>query len=122
MKASYLLTLLQQIPADCDPDVVTGEEWLPEQLIEAHFDRQTVMLHFDNAPEEIEGEEEGRGFVEHEMTLIRERFDQIISSGIPKQQQVELLLQLFLLAHEQTSADVIEQLELPLHLPLEDSA
>lgn len=52
MKASELKTILNQLPDDLDPDVVMGEVWLPERLIEAQLDDDMLFLTFDNAPEE----------------------------------------------------------------------
>ncbi len=51
MKASELKTILNQLPDDLDPDVVMGEVWLPERLIEAQLDDDMLFLTFDNAPE-----------------------------------------------------------------------
>ncbi len=33
-------------------------------------------MEFDNAPEENQGDDEGRGFVEHEIAMIREKLEQ----------------------------------------------
>lgn len=55
-----------------------GEEWLPERLVDTKLDGELLFLHFDNAPEDGQGDEEGRGFVDHEIDLIRTRLQQIL--------------------------------------------
>ncbi|MGL4827886.1 MAG: hypothetical protein ACRCXG_01150 [Vibrio sp.] len=108
MKASELKTLLNQIPTDLDPDVVMGEVWLPERLVEAQLDDEMLFLTFDNAPEEGEGEEEGRGFVEHEMELIRDQVLHILADNRGPKSKSEAILALITLAHERTSSEFIE--------------
>mgnify|MGYP001386750292 CR=1 FL=1 len=115
MKTSQLIQFLSTLPKDQDPDVVTGEEWLPESLIDASFDGDLVNLRFDNAPEEDAGELEGRGFVEHEIIMLK---DQIVTlmfdQTIDQKAKAELFLSLFILSHEKSSTEVIEILEDPL--------
>ncbi|EEY98165.1 hypothetical protein VOA_001983 [Vibrio sp. RC586] len=108
MKASELKTILNQLLDDLDPDVVMGELWLPEQLIDAQLDDDMLFLTFDNAPEEGEGEEEGRGFVEHEMELIREQVLHILADENSAKTKSEAILALITLAHERTSSEFIE--------------
>ncbi|MFH6909417.1 hypothetical protein ACHQDA_18130 [Vibrio fluvialis] len=110
MKASELKALLNSLPDDCDPDVVMGEVWLPEQLVNVQLDDKLLFLEFDNAPEEGEGEEEGRGFVEHEVELIREQVMHILQDDCAIRAKAEALLALMLVAHERTSSEFIEML------------
>ncbi len=88
-----------------------GEEWLPERLIDAKLDQGFLFLEFDNAPEEEQGDEEGRGFVEHEVKLIRRRFEQIIDEASDTKTKADAMLALFLMGHELSSSEVIEILE-----------
>ena len=80
MKVSELQNIINQLPSDADPDVVMGEAWLPERLVDTTLDGDLLFLQFDNAPEETQGDEEGRGFVEHEVTMIREKLEQILDA------------------------------------------
>lgn len=108
VKVSELKTILNQLPNDLDPDVVMGEIWLPERLVEAQLDDEMLFLAFDNAPEEGEGEEEGRGFVEHEIELIRTQVLNILADDSGPKTKAEALLALITLAHERTSSEFIE--------------
>ncbi|TXY30648.1 hypothetical protein FXE87_01070 [Vibrio mimicus] len=108
MKVSELKTILNQLPNDLDPDVVMGEVWLPERLVEAQLNDEMLFLTFDNAPEEGEGEEEGRGFVEHEIELIRTQILNILADDSGPKTKAEALLALITLAHERTSSEFIE--------------
>lgn len=108
VKVSELKTILNQLPNDLDPDVVMGEIWLPERLVEAQLDDEMLFLTFDNAPEEGEGEEEGRGFVEHEIELIRTQILNILADDSGPKTKAEALLALITLAHERTSSEFIE--------------
>lgn len=108
VKVSELKTILNQLPNDLDPDVVMGEIWLPERLVEAQLDDEMLFLTFDNAPEEGEGEEEGRGFVEHEIELIRTQVLNILADDSGPKTKAEALLALITLAHERTSSEFIE--------------
>ncbi len=108
VKVSELKTILNQLPNDLDPDVVMGEIWLPERLVEAQLDDEMLFLTFDNAPEEGEGEEEGRGFVEHEIELIRAQILNILADDSGPKTKAEALLALITLAHERTSSEFIE--------------
>ncbi|KJY84857.1 hypothetical protein TW81_02375 [Vibrio galatheae] len=113
MKASELKRLIESLPADSDPDIVTGESWLPERLLEAKLDGEMLFLSFDSAPEETQGEEEGRGFVEHEVSMIRHRLEQLIEERSDTKTKADAMLALFLMGHELSSSDVIEILEDP---------
>jgi hypothetical protein len=110
VKASELKQRLDDLPSDCDPDIVMGELWLPEQLVGTQLDGELLFLQFDNAPQEEEGEEEGRGFVEHELELIRYQLAQILREESLQREKVEALLALLLAAHEHTSAEFIEMI------------
>ncbi|KGY12143.1 hypothetical protein NM22_12760 [Vibrio tubiashii] len=113
MKASELKSLLESLPQQSDPEIVTGETWLPERLLEANLDDDMLFLSFDSAPEETQGEEEGRGFVEHEVEMIRQRFEQIIDEQSDTKTKADAMLALFLMGHELSSSEIIEILEDP---------
>ncbi|MCG9596930.1 hypothetical protein L1D15_09355 [Vibrio sp. Isolate25] len=113
MKASDLKKVLDSLPENQDPHIVTGEEWLPERLVNTHLDNDMLFLEFDNAPEETQGEEEGRGFVEHEVDMIRQRFTQILDESSDTKTKADAMLALFLMGHEMSSSEIIEILEDP---------
>ncbi|MCW8335017.1 VC1380 family protein [Vibrio paucivorans] len=113
MKVSDLKKILNSLPDDSDIDVVMGEEWLPERLTNARLDGEYLFLEFDNAPEETQGDEEGRGFVEHEIEMIRHRFEQILDDATDTKTKADAMLALFLMGHECSSSDIIEVLEDP---------
>ncbi|WP_348541636.1 hypothetical protein [Vibrio fluminensis] len=108
MKISELKNLLASLPDDLD--IVTGDEWLPEQLVTATQVDDMLFLEFDNAPEDVQGEE-ARGFVEHEITMIRDKFEQILAENSDTKSKADAILALFLLGHELSSCEVIEILE-----------
>lgn len=108
MKISTLRSILNTLPDDAD--VVTGEEWLPERLIKAEPRNTTLYLEFDNAPDEGAGDEEARGFVEHEVTLIRTRLEQLLKEECDTAIKADAVLALLLMAHENTSSEFIELL------------
>lgn len=110
MKVSEFKALLDALPANSDPDIVMGEVWLPEQLVTARLEQPLLFLEFDNAPEEGQGEEEGRGFVEHEVELIRQQITQLLQADSLQHDKIEALLGLLLVAHERTSSEFIEML------------
>ncbi|EGU29563.1 hypothetical protein VII00023_09134 [Vibrio ichthyoenteri ATCC 700023] len=110
VKVSELKNVLNALPTDCDLNIVTGDEWLPEQLVATSTVDDMLFLQFDNAPEDIQGEE-GRGFVDHEIEMIRHRFEQIITENSDTSSKADALLALFLIGHEQSSGEVIEILE-----------
>ncbi len=113
MKASELKQILDSLPDNADPDLVMGEAWLPERLIDTQLDGHFLFLEFDNAPEEGEGEEEGRGFVDHEIAMIRRRFEEILAEKSDNKSKADAMLALFLMGHEYSSSEVIEILEDP---------
>lgn len=113
MKASELKRLLDSLPDDCDPEIVMGEEWLPERLVDATVNGELMFLEFDSAPEDIQGDEEGRGFVEHEIDMIRYRFEQILLDSEDVKTKADAMLALFLMGHELSSSEIIEILEDP---------
>ncbi|WP_047042994.1 hypothetical protein [Vibrio mexicanus] len=113
MKALELKKILEELPEGNNPDVVMGEEWLPERLLSARQDGELLFLDFDNAPEDTQGDDEGRGFVEHEIEMIRTRFEQIIEGQTDTKTKADAMLALFLMGHEQSSSDIIEILEDP---------
>ncbi|KII79560.1 hypothetical protein [Vibrio renipiscarius] len=110
VKVSELKDVLNALPIDKDIHIVTGEEWLPEQLVTTSLVDDMLFMQFDNAPEDTQCEE-GRGFVQHEVELIRSRFEQIITEPIDAKSKADAILALFLIGHEQSSAEVIEILE-----------
>ncbi len=113
MKASELKSILDSIPSDSNPNVVTGEEWLPERLLDAKLNDGMLYLSFDSAPEEQQGDEEGRGFVEHEIDMIRHKLEQILDETSDTKSKADAMLALFLMGHELSSSQVIEILEDP---------
>jgi len=113
VKASELKRLIESLPDNTDPEIVTGECWLPERLLDASLDGDMMFLSFDTAPEEAQGEEEGRGFVEHEIEMIRHRFEQIIEEQSDTKTKADAMLALFLMGHELSSSEIIEVLEDP---------
>ncbi|KLN64746.1 MULTISPECIES: hypothetical protein [Vibrio] len=113
MKASKLKRIIESLPEHADPDIVTGEYWLPERLLDTELDGDMMFLSFDSAPEETQGEEEGRGFVEHEIEMIRHRFEQIIEEQSDTKTKADAMLALFLMGHELSSSEIIEILEDP---------
>ncbi|MGC9403142.1 hypothetical protein [Vibrio genomosp. F10] len=113
MKASDLKNILNNLPESQDPDIVMGEEWLPERLIDTQLNEELLFLKFDNAPEESQGDEEARGFVEHEITMIRHRFEQIINDASDTKTKADAMVALFLMGHESSSSEIIEILEDP---------
>lgn len=110
VKVSELKNLLDSFPVNPDLDVVTGDEWLPEQLVATSIVEDVLFLEFDNAPEDIQAEE-ARGFVEHEIEMIRGKIDQIITESSDANSKTDAILALFLLGHELNSCEVIEILE-----------
>ncbi len=111
MKASELQNIINHLPSDSDPDIVMGEEWLPERLVNTELDGELLFLEFDNAPEENQGDEEGRGFVEHEIAMIREKFEQVLADPSDTKTKADALLAIFLMGHELSSSEVIEIFE-----------
>ncbi|MCR9867378.1 hypothetical protein [Vibrio parahaemolyticus] len=83
MKASELISILNNLPSNSNPDIVMGEEWLPERLVDTKLDGELLFLHFDNAPED----------------------------GHDNASKADAMLGLFLMGHELSSSQVIEVLE-----------
>ncbi|WP_181360253.1 hypothetical protein [Vibrio splendidus] len=111
MKVSELQNIIDQLPKDSDPDIVMGEEWLPERLVDTNLDGDMLFLEFDNAPEDNQGDEEGRGFVEHEIAMIREKLELLLDEPSDTKTKADALLAIFLMGHELSSSEVIEILE-----------
>ena len=88
-----------------------GEEWLPERLVNTKLDGELLFMEFDNAPEENQGDDEGRGFVEHEIAMIREKLEQVLDDPSDTKTKADALLAIFLMGHELSSSEVIEVLE-----------
>ncbi|TVU64531.1 hypothetical protein FQP88_06460 [Vibrio atlanticus] len=111
MKVSELQNIIDHLPQDSDPDIVMGEEWLPERLVNTRLNSDMLFLEFDNAPEENQGDDEGRGFVEHEIAMIREKLEQVLDDPSDTKTKADALLAIFLMGHELSSSEVIEILE-----------
>ncbi|PTO61997.1 hypothetical protein [Vibrio splendidus] len=111
VKVSELQNIIDQLPKDSDPDIVMGEEWLPERLVDTNLDGDMLFLEFDNAPEDNQGDEEGRGFVEHEIAMIREKLELLLGEPSDTKTKADALLAIFLMGHELSSSEVIEILE-----------
>jgi hypothetical protein len=111
VKVSDLNKTLDAVPNDTE--VVMGEQWLPERLVNTTLDGKLLFLEFDNAPEETQGDDEARGFVEHEIEMIRQRVTQIVNDTSDPKAKTDALVALFLMAHESSSSDIIEILEDP---------
>ncbi|PMG36674.1 hypothetical protein BCU97_13000, partial [Vibrio splendidus] len=111
MKVSELQNIIDHLPQDSDPDIVMGEAWLPERLVDTNLDGDMLFLEFDNAPEDNQGDEEGRGFVEHEIAMIREKLEQVLDDTSDTKTKADALLAIFLMGHELSSSEVIEILE-----------
>ncbi|MGX9416241.1 VC1380 family protein [Vibrio sp. RC27] len=111
MKASKLLEILSDLPEGSDPDVVTGDEWLPERLINVTSQDDFVFCEFDNAPEDGQGDDEGRGFVDHEIELIKSHIMAVFLEKAPLEQKQKAILNLVLYVHEHFPSDVVEMLE-----------
>ncbi|MEZ9397109.1 hypothetical protein AB4393_10755 [Vibrio splendidus] len=111
VKVSELQNIIDHLPQDSDPDIVMGEAWLPERLVNTNLDGDMLFLEFDNAPEDNQGDEEGRGFVEHEIAMIREKLEQVLDDTSDTKTKADALLAIFLMGHELSSSEVIEILE-----------
>ncbi|MEZ8281900.1 hypothetical protein AB6C51_16850 [Vibrio splendidus] len=111
VKVSELQNIIDQLPKDSDPDIVMGDAWLPERLVDTNLDGDMLFLEFDNAPEDNQGDEEGRGFVEHEIAMIREKLELLLGEPSDTKTKADALLAIFLMGHELSSSEVIEILE-----------
>lgn len=124
MKVEKLKNILNDLPKDQEIQIVTGERWLPEQLVSAELDNNLLFLGFDNAPDEGEQGIEARGFVEHEVELLRQRLGEIVEQSDSSDQLLDALTGFFIIGHEASSAEFIELLEQmePCNAPLAHSA
>ena len=111
MKVSDLKIILDTLPEGSDPEIVTGEVWLPERLIDTQLDNELLHFQFDSAPDDSMKEEEGRGFVEHEIGLLHSKVVEILHEPAAVADKAQALLGLVLMAHEHSSSQVIEALE-----------
>ncbi|WP_234495983.1 hypothetical protein [Vibrio maritimus] len=111
MKVEKLKNILNSLPVDSDIHVVTGEKWLPERLVNTELDNELLFLEFDNAPDEASSDEEARGFVEHEVELLRRRLEEIVEQSSNTSQLLDALTGFFVIGHEASSSDFIELLE-----------
>ncbi|MCK8080678.1 MULTISPECIES: hypothetical protein [Vibrio] len=111
VKVSELQNIIDHLPKYSDPDIVMGEAWLPERLVDTNLDGDMLFLEFDNAPEENQGDDEGRGFVEHEIAMIREKLELLLDEPSDTKTKADALLAIFLMGHELSSSEVIEILE-----------
>ncbi|WP_172380246.1 hypothetical protein [Vibrio sp. Vb339] len=111
VKVSELQNIIDHLPKYSDPDIVMGEAWLPERLVDTKLDGDMLFLEFDNAPEDNQGDEEGRGFVEHEIAMIREKLELLLDEPSDTKTKADALLAIFLMGHELSSSEVIEMLE-----------
>ncbi|WP_052878195.1 hypothetical protein [Vibrio coralliirubri] len=111
VKVSELQNIIDHLPKYSDPDIVMGEAWLPERLVDTNLDGDMLFLEFDNAPEDNQGDEEGRGFVEHEIAMIREKLELLLDEPSDTKTKADALLAIFLIGHELSSSEVIEILE-----------
>ncbi|MCK8086410.1 hypothetical protein [Vibrio sp. 1CM8B] len=111
VKVSELQNIIDHLPKYSDPDIVMGEAWLPERLVDTKLDGDMLFLEFDNAPEDNQGDEEGRGFVEHEIAMIREKLELLLDEPSDTKTKADALLAVFLMGHELSSSEVIEILE-----------
>lgn len=112
MKASQLMQILSALPEGQDPEIVTGEVWLPERLTEVKDEQELLFLEFDNAPEDGQGDDEGRGFVEHEIELLKTRIMEIFLEKASLEHKQQAILALILYAHEHFPSEVVEMLEM----------
>jgi hypothetical protein len=120
VKVSELKNTLKSISNDTNVEVVTGEEWLPEHLINAKLNDNLLFLTFDNAPDELEHGTEARGFVEHEMDLLRLRLSEVLNNQTDNEKTLDALLAFFLVGHEMSSSDFVEFLHDMSQTPLDE--
>jgi hypothetical protein len=121
VKVSDLKNTLKSISDDTNVEVVTGEEWLPEHLINVKLNDDLLFLTFDNAPDELEQGTEARGFVEHEMDLLRLRLSEVLHNPTNRAQTLDALLAFFLVGHEMSSSDFVEFLHDMSQSPLNEA-
>ncbi|MGR6861259.1 hypothetical protein [uncultured Aliivibrio sp.] len=110
MNISELIKNLQDIQAahNDDLEVVTGEEWFPEQLLSSHVNHNMAFLQFDRMPSDIPAEIDARGFLEHEELLIKTLITNVIFSELEPEAMVDKITSMLVFSHENISSDVIE--------------
>ncbi|GLR76021.1 hypothetical protein GCM10007855_28950 [Aliivibrio sifiae] len=110
VKISELIKSLQDIQATHgnELEVVTGEEWFPEQLLTSSVNHNMAFLQFDRMPSDIPVEIDARGFLEHEELLIKTLINNVIFSELEPEAIVEKLTSMLIFSHENISSDVIE--------------
>lgn len=108
MKASQLQTQLNALLTRCDPELVTGDHWLPDPLTQVHLQDNLLFFEFEQALDADEGMEEGLGLVNHEIEQLTQTVIQLLNETGTSQSKAEKLVTLILLAHEKNSADFIE--------------
>nr|WP_155651616.1 hypothetical protein [Aliivibrio fischeri] len=91
-----------------DIEVVTGEEWFPEQLLTSSVNHNMAFLKFDRLPCDIPAEIDARGFLEHEEILIKKLVNNVIFSELEPEMMVDKLTDMLVFSHENISCDVIE--------------
>ncbi|MUK63219.1 hypothetical protein GNP81_04890 [Aliivibrio fischeri] len=110
MKISELIQNLQSIQKEHgnDIEVVTGEEWFPEQLLTSSVNHNMAFLKFDRLPCDIPAEIDARGFLEHEEILIKQLVNNVIFSELEPEMMVDKLTDMLVFSHENISCDVVE--------------
>jgi len=110
VKISELIQNLQNIQATHNEDleVVTGEEWFPEQLLKSDVNNEMAFLQFDRMPSDIPIDIDARGFLEHEEILIKKLINNVIFSELEPEEMVEKLADMLIFSHENISSEVIE--------------
>lgn len=109
VKISELIQNLQTIQNEYgDIEVVTGEEWFPEQLLASTVNQNMVFLTFNHLPSDTPIETDARGFLEHEEILIKQLVNNVIFSELEPDQMIDKLAEMLMFSHENISSDVIE--------------
>ncbi|MDA9555882.1 hypothetical protein N9R79_00070 [Vibrio sp.] len=103
-----ILTESQLSEGKGDIEMVSGEEWLPERLLSMKLDNNLLFLTFDDAP--IDDENIERGLVDHEVDLIKTLLSRVLKEA-DEQTKIKKLLLLIMLAHKQSSNELVESLE-----------
>jgi hypothetical protein len=109
LKLSKFTSLVTELNIDDDPEIVTGESWLPEELKAMSLHDNKIFLDFDNAPQD--DEQDSRGLVEHELELVRKMISHYLTQDTTQQQRESSLLLLMQCLHEQPSDEVVEYLQ-----------
>lgn len=110
MKISELIQTLQSIQSthNDDLEVVTGEEWFPEQLLNSEVKHNMAFLNFDRLPTDIHAEIDARGFLDHEEILVKQLVTNVIFSELEPEQMIDKLAEMVFFSHENISSDVVE--------------